>query len=164
MRRDELEPPRTVRPKANVGGARNIARKLLKDSGIIEVPINLRTVVRYLKTRHDLEVWSFAFDKMDGMLVTVNGQPTIAFNPNTSWVRRRFTIAHEIGHLLMGHTCSSDNENAETEANKFAAELLMPLAFLKVDFPKDRDLDNLSARYIVSKEAITWHLMDCRLI
>ena len=149
--------------RANVGGARNIARKLLKDAQITEVPVNLRKVLDYLKTRHDLEIWRFPFKEMDGMLVTIDGQPTIGFNPDTSWVRRRFTISHEIGHFLMGHTCNS-NENAEAEANQFAAELLMPLAFLKVDFPNEPDLEKLSYRYIVSKEALTWHLMDCRLI
>ena len=145
------------------GGVRNIARKLLKDAGITEAPVNLRKILDYLKTRHDLEIWRFPFDKMDGILVTIDGQPTIGFNPDTSWVRRRFTIAHEIGHFLMGHTCNS-TVNAEAEAGQFAAELLMPLAFLKVDFPKEPDLEKLSYRYIVSKEALTWHLMDCRLI
>lgn len=158
MRRSEPHSP------INVGGPRNIARKLLKDSGTIEIPVNLRTILNYLKTRHDLEVWRFPFDKIDGMLVTINGQPTIGFNPDTSWVRRRFTIAHEIGHLLLGSTCNNLDENTEAEANQFAAELLMPLAFLKVDFPKENDLEKLSSRYIVSKEALTWHLLECRLI
>lgn len=158
MRRSE------PRSRINVSGPRNIARKLLKDSGTIEVPVNLRTILNYLKTRHDLEVWRFPFDKVDGLLVTIDGQSTIGFNPDTSWVRRRFTIAHEIGHLLLGSTCDNLDENAEAEANQFAAELLMPLAFLKVDFPKERDLEKLSSRYIVSKIALTRHLIECRLI
>ena len=38
--------------------------------------------------------------------------------------RRRFTLAHEIGHIYLGHLC--DDETEEALANFFAAELLMP--------------------------------------
>ncbi len=50
--------------------------------------------------------------------------------------RARFTIIHELGHLLLGHQRSlhRDNgrkieafENSEWQANQYAAELLMPL-------------------------------------
>lgn len=59
----------------------------------------------------------------------------ILVNSSNSFVRQRFTIAHELGHLQL-HTVKMDREiivssekNAgrlETEANAFAAALLMP--------------------------------------
>lgn len=42
--------------------------------------------------------------------------------------RLKWTLAHEIGHIYMGHTC--DSNLAEVEANWFAAELLMPIPIL----------------------------------
>jgi hypothetical protein len=59
--------------------------------------------------------------------------------------RRRFVIAHELGHLLLGHGAdilrlcdeqdllewSKGQQAAENEANEFAAELLMPEAFFR---------------------------------
>lgn len=60
----------------------------------------------------------------------------IVINANNSVVRQRFTIAHELGHHVLGHG-SSPRDNTqmynkesfipkEFEANAFAAELLMP--------------------------------------
>ncbi|MDE1970088.1 MAG: ImmA/IrrE family metallo-endopeptidase [Patescibacteria group bacterium] len=155
-----------VPSKVNVGGARNIARKLLKDANAAEIPIYLPKILSYLKTQHDLEVLRFPLGAVDGLLVMIDGYPTIGFNPDVSWVRRRFTIAHEIGHLLLGHVCKGPafEDNPEAEANQFAAELLMPLSFLKADFKKECDLEKLSEKYIVSKDALCLHLMECRIL
>lgn len=159
-RRDEA----TLGP--NVGGARAIARKLLKDAGIIEVPVSLQKVLDHMRTRHDLAVLRIPFDRLDGMLVVVDdGPPTLVFNPDRPWVRRRFTVSHEVGHYLLGHGgCSAADEHAEKEANQFAAELLMPLAMIKVDYKKDRDLEKLAAKYVVSQEAMCLHLMECKVL
>jgi Zn-dependent peptidase ImmA (M78 family) len=156
----------TEKLRVNVGGARNIARRLLKDAKAKDIPISLWKIIEYLKPQYKLEVLRFPLEKVDGILVVVEDQPTIGFNPSMAWVRRRFTIAHEIGHLLLGHTCTDpdlDND-PEAEANQFAAELLIPLAILKVDYKKERDLEKLAKKYIVSKEAMCRHLMDCRIL
>jgi Zn-dependent peptidase ImmA (M78 family) len=79
--------------------------------------------------------------------------------------RRRFTIAHEIGHLVLHKddtfhvdekspiglrtdASSMATHEREIEANQFAAELLMPRHFL------DRDLEALPNE-IEAEEAIT---------
>jgi len=58
-------------------------------------------------------------------------------NPNAG--RLRFTIAHELGHILMGHEPAVDDDETlgsrashphEVEANYFAAELLVPRALV----------------------------------
>ncbi len=80
---------------------------------------------------------------------------------------RPFIIAHEIGHMLLKHTCNTlDSEDGikETEANSFAAELLMPLEMIKRDCSKKFNLDDLARRYTVSKEAICYRLMDTKII
>lgn len=72
--------------------------------------------------------------------------PTIFVNERDPLVRRRFTVAHEIGHyylkhensniLMRGPLSSTGINQQEIEANAFAAELLMPedlFEFLYVD-------------------------------
>ena len=52
------------------------------------------------------------------------GLPTIFFaNKNTPTDRLRFTLAHEIGHVIMHHIPTT---NIEEQANRFASSFLMP--------------------------------------
>lgn len=53
-----------------------------------------------------------------------NGVYHIVFNENETIGRQRFTIMHEIGHILLGHKEKSDL--AEQEANCFASYALAP--------------------------------------
>ena len=53
----------------------------------------------------------------------------ILYNEKQGSRRRNFTLAHEIGHICLGH--KDDGEKWEAEANAFAAELLMPLALVR---------------------------------
>lgn len=74
----------------------------------------------------------------EGRSVTHNGSGIIRIRPDiTQTERRRFIVAHEIGHCVMHKTgsvtpCSEgdlfryEDGNREAEANWFAAELLMP--------------------------------------
>lgn len=59
----------------------------------------------------------------------------------SGYPRDKFTIFHELGHLLLGHRRTINRETNETElktsedsewqANQFAAEILMPLSEIK---------------------------------
>jgi Zn-dependent peptidase ImmA (M78 family) len=150
-----------------VGAARNAARKLLKDAGAGEIPVSLVKVIDHLKAKHRLDVIRHPFgDKTSGMLAVIDGQPTVGFNHDMAWVRRRFTIAHEIGHFLLGHECAGEcgHGDVEVEANQFVAELLMPLAPLRADHRRTPDPDALAMLYIVSREAMFRRLMDCRML
>lgn len=57
--------------------------------------------------------------KSDGMLIWV-----IFYNDSNCWERQRFTIMHEIGHIVLDHHEESDL--AEAEANFFAKYSLAP--------------------------------------
>jgi len=81
-------------------------------------------------------------DDLSGVLVRKDGAVTIAVNSEDSLLRRRFTIAHECGHLVLAHegeifidkqvvnrrdgNSSLAIDDKEIEANQFAASLLMP--------------------------------------
>lgn len=52
----------------------------------------------------------------------------IYYNDRKPFVRQRFTIAHELGHVMLGHR--EHSALAEHEANHFAAAALCPLPLL----------------------------------
>ena len=53
-----------------------------------------------------------------------NGRPTIGYFPS-SGDRQRFTLAHELGHLVM-HCVTMPGVDQEKESDRFAGALLMP--------------------------------------
>lgn len=110
-------------------------------------------------------------EMQDARLVTgPSGEPRIEFNPNRRPARIRFSVAHELGHLLFrdhsdrvryrdrGHSDErrGDDWQLEMLCNIAAAELLMPVgAFPSVE----RDLSlphllDLRSKFGVSTEAL----------
>lgn len=92
-------------------------------------------------------------------------------------VRRRFTLAHELGHLRCGHdarvpvdtvaTLAGKTTDArEIQANAFAAELLAPAAGVRELVDGDPTLEHvvvLAARYGISTIAALYRLTTLRL-
>jgi hypothetical protein len=135
-------------------------------------------------------------EDISGMLVPLNPPLrskswAIVVNKANASVRRRFTIAHELGHLLMHNftaphadkgfkvrfrnLLSSDGSvREEIEANQFAAELLMPeelllprLEELGLDYALEtkRDLTKLAElaeEFGVSQQALQLRLGNLR--
>ncbi len=149
-----------------------LAQKLIQEAGVLAAPVSLQLIIEHLQTTHDLTVLRINVgEKVSGLLVTCKDvdteYTTIGFNENHPWCRRRFTIAHEIGHLLLGHTCNDRQEDGthnEKEANLFAGELLIPTKLIKKDYAAMRDLQALSKLYRVSSQALTIKLLDARLV
>ena len=78
-------------------------------------------------------------------------------------VRHRFSIAHELGHAILGHR-HDETEVAEQEANAFAGALLVPRAWLKDDIDTFTTVSTLSERYEVSKDVIFIATQRARLL
>lgn len=65
----------------------------------------------------------------DGYTLVVGERSVIVVKRTPSWFRQNFSIAHELGHLAVASLCNGQlhsEDPAETAANQFAAELLMP--------------------------------------
>lgn len=73
--------------------------------------------------------------EFDGVsLITDKGNHLIILNRNRSNDRKRLTIAHELGHIIMHEDISTfinPQRDKEKEANAFASELLMPAYAIK---------------------------------
>ena len=104
--------------------------------------------------------WNCDFDRFDGVsLITSKGNPLIIINRNMSADRKRFTIAHELGHILL-HECVDtfvpDCRDKEKEANAFAGELLYPdaMAFSQLTGLTLSKLPALKGYWKISMSAI----------
>lgn len=100
----------------------------------------------------------------------------ILINSNRFAVRQRFTIAHEIGHVVLNHfdrkpnACLfknievKDNFEFEREADIFASELLIPTPHLLklVKEGKANDIKRLCSFYGVSKKAMEIKLEEIK--
>jgi hypothetical protein len=85
-----------------------------------------------------LRIEEGGLENAEGRIVAGGSGGTIRVKPGMNSGRRRFTIAHEIGHYILHPREGLDREDSaanftlwndpgeETEANVFAAELLMP--------------------------------------
>lgn len=109
------------------------------------------------------------FDKFDAMTgKTSNGTVVVFLNGNMPKDRQRFTLAHELGHIIM-HIPFVDidsNRNIEKEANKFASEFLMPSNEFRNDamYLSYHKLNILKSYWKVSKQAIIYRAKEDGLI
>ena len=115
--------------------AKALAQKLIKAAGITVAPVSLQRIIEHLQKTYTLDVRRIeAGEKVSGLLVVckeVDGEyATIGFNGTHSWCRRRFTIAHEIGHLIFGHACTA--EVGDGLHNEKEADVINGIAFTKL--------------------------------
>jgi Zn-dependent peptidase ImmA (M78 family) len=101
----------------------------------------------------------------------------IHVNAKEAETRRRFTLAHELGHwvcqCLDGRAAprfcrqqdlaASADRALEREANVFAAELLMPEPDVRAAFARDGDVKQLAEAFGVSPLAMQWRLYSFEL-
>lgn len=115
-----------------------------------------------------------------GRIEIVNGVPTIYYSPTDATVRKRFTIAHEIGHYAKGHLAagvtmfrdpptnfsSVAGSPKEREANTFAANLLMPSKLVKfaIEHRGMRTVEKLAALFGVSQVAMKYRLQNLGIV
>jgi Zn-dependent peptidase ImmA (M78 family) len=129
--------------------------------------------------------------QLSGMLYRANDQIVIGVNASHAPVRRRFTIAHELGHLTLhrGQVVWVDRlvrvdfrdqqsgmgtRVEEIQANTFAAELLMPRRQLvhdaitrmrqELDHTVNDLLEAMARRYCVSQQAMGYRLVNLGIL
>ena len=117
--------------------SRNLAWQILLDSQVTELPVKITAVCR--KMGIPVKLWDGPQD-IGGQAQMLNGQPVILVNRNDGVPRQRFSTAHELGHILLGHVGqyelvnrepSAKDNPIEQAANVFASRLLAPACVLK---------------------------------
>lgn len=107
---------------------------------------------------HAAQAWGY--DVQIGDRSTTAG-PLIVVERSLSAHRRRWHIAHELGHIAARHT--GMDPRCERTANAIASALLMPQHQFSLDVAASRwSLTRLCTRYEVSFEAAAWRLSRLR--
>ncbi|WP_280569376.1 ImmA/IrrE family metallo-endopeptidase [Chromohalobacter sp. 296-RDG] len=90
--------------------------------------------------------------------------------------RQRFTQAHELGHVILGHVNDGrepkrdtsfavrSHDPDEVDANAFAAELLMPADYVKTAVKREQDISKLARLFDVSTAAMRFRLQNLRIL
>lgn len=132
-------------------------------SDLINILENLGIIIIQIKNPDN------RFDDFDGLSEIVNNIPIIILLDDIKdGARERFTIAHELGHLVL----NIDNNELDEEklCNRFASALLMPKEAIINEFGYSRgninffELIAFKNEYKVSYTAIIYRLKDLGII
>lgn len=145
-----------------------MAARLLKRHNLTP-PYNLSKLA---KLYGDLEYRHFPIPG-DGITIGigVKDKPNILINESMPKTRQKFTLAHELGHIIIpwhtgtviSHENSSGRDNheyleMESEANRFAAELLIPSSWVSEEFENAKNFKQFIIKIFeaaeVSREAL----------
>jgi Zn-dependent peptidase ImmA (M78 family) len=166
------------------GRAEKKAIAILEQVGIDGPPVPVERVATTLGAQLTYEPFE---GDVSGLLYRSDEGALIGVNSTQAATRQRFTIAHEIGHLVMhrGKPMYVDrfvrvnwrngvSDQQEIEANAFAAELLMPRAFVKDALARtlaggqvlsaEVVAQRLAKSFHVSPEAMTYRLANLGLV
>lgn len=155
----------------NYQKARNKSWEVLLECKINTLPVNLASIANH----YDIKIIPYSSTSFihalrqeaisgDGFSVHIKNKKMIFINdtiPNNS--RRRFTLAHELGHCILEHPLDSiqfrtnefydSKQGLEAEANVFARDLLMPAVVLaKMDI---HNVDEIVKLCKVSNQSAT---------
>jgi Zn-dependent peptidase ImmA (M78 family) len=156
---------------------RNVVRRLLAEHRVSKPPVDVKKIAEALGA---IVQTKRVEEDVSGFLVRHHGRSIIGVNASHPMTRQRFTIAHEIAHMLLhapkgvhvdqAFALQLRNDKSrqgvdtdEIEANLFAAELLMPADFLATDLRRqgvmdlhdEHGINQLAKAYRVSSQAMT---------
>ena len=144
------------------------------------LPVNIESIAQKLNINVlTLNPFAPEHNGVSGLAEIKDNGKFIYSNSFDSERRKRFTLAHELGHHMLGHVTPSnpmfrDNVNSfssssnswlETQANEFAAEMLMP--YVAIDFLRNNqgisNIAKLADIFNVSEAAMYYRLKNLGL-
>lgn len=158
-----------------VKSIKETVHEILKTCGVTNAPVPVELIAQKLGAT----VRYSAYDgELSGMLYRDENETVIGVNSRHHPNRQRFTIAHEVAHLVLhdGQKIFVDADfrvnfrgvggpnKEENEANRFAAELLMPKEFLLEDLDNSFEIKSdvhvaeLAKKYKVSRQTMSIRL------
>ncbi len=160
------------------------AKEILRDHDLLDIPVDPLKVTKAL----GIKVMNAKFSEPDksGAISKRGGNVAIFLNNDDLPSRKRFTIAHEIGHCIIHMHDKDDSELVDTtdnfrsfyieapdwtdekkmewEANTFAVALLMDEELVRSEWTKCNDLKEIAWRFQVSLSAMAIRLTNLGLI
>jgi len=172
------------RPQS-IKSIRRFVESILEEHGIFEAPVPIEELVS--KLGGEITYAPYDDGELSGMLFRDKSRIVIGINSTHHPNRQRFTIGHELGHMLLHKTkkeidthidrifpvflrdavSSQANDPLEIDANRFSAELLMPYKFLindikdgYIDAEDEEKIEELARKYRVSVQAMTFRISN----
>ena|SRR5258708_17256269 len=164
------------------------AQKVLTDLEVDSAPIPVEEIAAHFGAQLSYEPFQ-GKGELSGMLLRDKDRTVIGVNSAHPAVRQRFSVAHEIGHLIMHQGAmfvdqtvrfNRDGKSSlaidpqEIEANRFAAELLMPEKLVtaaiekciakKPNLPQRALIADLAKEFQVSEQAMEFRLVNLGVI
>ena len=159
---------------ANYTRAKEEATKVLQENFITAPPIDVYEIAKNEGLSIETRDFGDKFNNISGYI-----KPeikTIFVNSHDAENRRKFTIAHELGHWILHKDKletepekyailyriplgRSQDDPIEQEANCFAANLLVPDEMLKAR-RDDKEIEQLATEFDVSRDVIGYRIQD----
>lgn len=164
------------------------ATKVLAEYRIQTVPVPVDEIAVALGAKVSYEPFDEK-DEISGVLYRTDDRVVIGINSTHPKTRQRFSIAHEIGHLVMHKgalfvdktvrinrdaNSSKAVDQKEIQANQFAAELLMPESLVLEEVNKRLKkksklselvlIDDLAAVFGVSAQSMEFRLINLGIL
>jgi Zn-dependent peptidase ImmA (M78 family)/DNA-binding XRE family transcriptional regulator len=170
LRSVDWEQPRSAPyPVADLRDAEDAARSVREDWGLGNDPI---PKLAELLEERGIKVLSLDLDDIDGLAAKVRRKDRDAARviviKKSSWSeRKRFNLAHELGHMAIAPAAGLDEEKA---AHRFAGAFLMPADVLRSEIGAHRssisigELVALKERFGVSIQALTYRCKDLGIL
>ena len=164
------------------------ASSLLLSIGVLKTPIPLNKIATYLKAEIHQQTFE---DMVSGVLLIQGEERHIMVNKAHHPNRQRFTVAHELGHLVLHHNSgdrlfidthlrayqrrgsaasgvyeepgSTTSPAEEKEANQFASALLMPRELLLSRTVGREFWDELDVAALAAEFSVSEQAMTIRL-
>jgi Zn-dependent peptidase ImmA (M78 family)/lambda repressor-like predicted transcriptional regulator len=145
--------------------------------GIADLAPEVATLAASIESKFSIDVAIEPLpDGLDGLAVAHRPFGLIMVSSSIPATRQRYTMAHELGHLMAGDGHKIIDENVllgkspeESRANSFAAAFLMPAGALRAAFEGqsavgEQLMADLLGRYRVSLDALAFRLHNVGLI
>lgn len=170
MRSVDWEQPRSAPyPVMDVRDAEDAARSVREDWGLGNDPI---PKLAELLEERGIKILSLDLNDIDGLAAKVRRKDrqaarVIVVKRSTWSERKRFNLAHELGHMVIAAGPGVDEEKA---AHRFAGAFLMPADALRAEVGATRssislgELVVLKGRYGASIQAIAYRCKDLGII
>ena len=120
---------------ANYKNVRNASWKVIIDFKVNKLPVNIARIliesnIKIIKNSHSNKLKNGE----SGISYFYEGQWYIIYDNTMQKERIRFTVAHELGHIFLGHelvgqhrrSFNTNKPQIETQADIFASRLLAP--------------------------------------
>lgn len=157
----------------------DLARRTIEEHHLNSIPADPVTLANKLGIRVSNAI--FSDPDLSGMIARRGATTAILVNANDTPLRKRFTIAHEIGHLLLHLNTDgelvdhidnfrtvehapnaewNEERKREFEANVFAAALLMDAAAVIMEWRNLQSLEDMAKTFSVSEIAMSYRLNE----